>query len=167
MGATKKKGLKHIFEAAQIMERSEFTLKKWKREGAPGFSVVDGASMVDIETLKKWLDTQPKKKNYHTPNRQHEEKSEEAEPVTLLEAKRRKELALALRNEIAVAQLQGQLISKEEVEEGRVRRIQAVRGALMSLPGKLSGALAMRNADEIYEVLEGEIRQICEGFANG
>lgn len=59
----------------------------------------------------------------------------------------------------------GDLVSRSEIDRGRVARINAVKSALLPLPRALAPALVGLSAEEIEAVLYGEAVKICGEFA--
>jgi phage terminase Nu1 subunit (DNA packaging protein) len=62
---------------------------------------------------------------------------------------------------------QGKLLDAELVERGRMERVQAVRESLLALVHTLPPKLVGLGAAAMEGVIEGELRGVCNRFANG
>ncbi|MDD5487244.1 MAG: hypothetical protein PHW65_06800, partial [Dehalococcoidales bacterium] len=60
---------------------------------------------------------------------------------------------------------QGELVSSEEVERGRISRIIAVKRAFLALPTRLAPVLSMQEPREIEVILYEAISEIIDEFA--
>jgi len=60
---------------------------------------------------------------------------------------------------------QGELISSEEVERGRISRIIAVKRAFLALPTRLAPTLSMQEPREIEVILYEALSEIIDEFA--
>jgi phage terminase Nu1 subunit (DNA packaging protein) len=61
----------------------------------------------------------------------------------------------------------GELITREEVEQGRVQRILAVKKALLSLPRRVAPQVVSLDVRSVQTVLEKRIHEIIDNFARG
>lgn len=87
---------------------------------------------------------------------------------TLLDAKRRKETALATLREWQLEEKKGTLVSRSAMEKEWFRIARAMRDNLMNIPDRVSGQCAsLRDQDKIHSLLTQEIRLCLEGLANG
>ncbi|MBL8012431.1 MAG: hypothetical protein JNN05_01150 [Candidatus Omnitrophica bacterium] len=59
----------------------------------------------------------------------------------------------------------GELISKEEVEKGRIDRIIAVKRTFLSLPTRIAPTLSMREPREVETILYEAIAEIIDEFS--
>ena len=60
----------------------------------------------------------------------------------------------------------GELIRREDIEKGRIARIQAVKRGLLGLGRKLAKRIAtMKNPRKIEALITEEVRYLIEGFA--
>jgi phage terminase Nu1 subunit (DNA packaging protein) len=82
--------------------------------------------------------------------------------VTLAEAQRRKELAIAGLRELELEQKRGELCEVAYVERSLVKIYSNIRSHLLNLPVKLAPRLEGLIAVEIRVVLETEVRQALE-----
>ena len=88
--------------------------------------------------------------------------------TTLLDAKRRKETALASLKELTLKERQGSLVSRSAVEKEWFKIGRSIRDNLMNIPDRVSGQCAsLRDQDKIHSLLTQEIRLCLEGLANG
>jgi hypothetical protein len=75
--------------------------------------------------------------------------------VTLREARRRKETALAIRRELELAELQGTLLSAAEVERKWAEAIIRLRSAMLAVPVKCASRFPDPRAAE--SIIRGEV----------
>ena len=73
----------------------------------------------------------------------------------------------ALLAEMEYKQRLGELVTLEEVEEGRVQRILAVKKALLSLPRRVAPQVVGLDIRSTQSVLEKRINEIIDNFAKG
>ena len=67
--------------------------------------------------------------------------------------------------QMELAEKKGELISRDEVQKGIVRKIIAVKRALLGLGRNLAPRLAMKNEREIKKKIDKEVREIIAAFA--
>lgn len=84
-----------------------------------------------------------------------------------LEARVRKERALASRHEQNLALQRAALVPVEEVRQQNLRKLAVVRAGLLSLPGKLAGRIAHRDVREVHQELDKGVRELLALFASG
>ena len=87
--------------------------------------------------------------------------------VALDEAELRKRIAQAGKLEIQLAIARGEVIPAEDVERGRLARIQAVTAALDAFPAQVAPVLESKSASEVQAILTDEVRRIRAEFAGG
>lgn len=61
----------------------------------------------------------------------------------------------------------GSVVSREEIEEGRVQRILALKKAFLSLPKRIVPQMYGREMREMQDVLDKRIKEILNEFAEG
>ncbi len=128
-------------EVAQAIGVSVRRIRYMKRAGMP----VEDDGRYNVVLIERW-------RHRHTgPNDKWESKN--------------KELKYRMA-ELKFKQMAGELISREEVENGRVERIMAVKSAMFQLPRSVAVMLAnIRNPREIETYLTEKMREICNTFA--
>lgn len=89
----------------------------------------------------------------------HLSKADKAAKVSVTEAQRRKEVALAKTREIELAQLEGKLVPKAEVTRFWAGRCGAIRDSFLSMPDRLAARLAGKHEAEIRVALRDEIEE--------
>lgn len=77
----------------------------------------------------------------------------------------RSQRANADRVELEVQLRRGQLLEREDVEEGRAERIAAVKAVMFSMPAKVAPEILGRDQRTVQRVLEEWARRACEEFA--
>lgn len=125
------------------------TVQRWTREGMP--KTEEG--FYDITEIQAWrllkdshvADSDLDKDKWDTKFRQMK--------ALLAEMEYKKRL--------------GELVTREEVEEGRVQRILAVKKALLSLPRRVAPQVAGLDVRSAQAVLEKRIHEIIDNFAKG
>ena len=67
--------------------------------------------------------------------------------------------------EIDLKKAIGELLSREEVERGRIARVMEVRKKLQAMPKALAGKAANRPPVEVQVIIEDAVRDVIEDFA--
>ena len=119
-------------------------VKKWRSEGMP--SREDG--FFDIEIIRTWKHERLDKKNNVQASWDAESKKWKAKQA-----------------ELKYKQQTGELISRKEVEEGRVARIQIVKRAFLALPREAAPILSGLEPREVEIILRDRIKQIIRKFS--
>lgn len=83
----------------------------------------------------------------------------------LARAELRKRVADAERREMLLAERQGEMLDRGEVERRQVQAAVMTRRRMEAMPWKLAGRLTGRTEAEIRAALEVEVEDICRGFA--
>jgi hypothetical protein len=73
----------------------------------------------------------------------------------------------AAKAEIVVRKSLGQMVPAEEVQRGRVRRVEAIKAGLLSLPGMVSDRLVGLDSIEIDQELNKAVRRLLKQYAEG
>ena len=132
-----------IAEACEKLGRARRTLMTWRKQGCRGIKKRAGSLLVDCNQVEAWAHEQGKrppakaaaararaaraakaKAESGEQTAQPSNDSDSEDEVSLADAKLRKELALAKKHELHVAQAEGRLIPREEEEAGRLRRVE-------------------------------------------
>lgn len=124
-------------------------IKAWKDQGMP--FIGDGTTHRDryvVADIFKW--------------HQDKLKSGAEAEMNVVEAKRRREVALALKAELELAKERGQLVVIDELMDEFAAALVQVRAGLVSMPSRLSGLLAHQDEDSITEKLDAEISDLLE-----
>ena len=125
------------------------TVQRWIREGMPKTP----ESFYDIIDVQAWRIL----RNYHGQGNDTDKEK--------WDTKFRQMRALLA--EMEYKKRLGELITREEVEEGRVRRILAVKQALLSFPSYIAPQVVGVDVRMAREILDKRIREIIDGFARG
>jgi len=139
--------VRSIKEAAKVLEVNERTVRRWKKEGMP----VTQEGLYDLNDIKSW-------QNEREGNSQRQ-----TEGKAYWEAKIREFRAGKLEAELK--KINQAVLSREEVEQGRLMRIIAVKRSFLALPTRIAPALAMKEPREIEALLYGAIGEIIDEFA--
>ena len=84
----------------------------------------------------------------------------------LYNAQKRRTIALAVREELRNRKIEGELVSRSEIEAQWFKVGRQVRDALMNIPARVAGLVAAeKKQDKCFAILEKEIRQALEGLA--
>lgn len=155
--------VKTIREVAAHFQKTTRTIKNWAKYGMPHTD-----HHYDLKAIEAWAVTReppliPK------PAVQ-ESQTQDAETVvvsakTHWETEYRK--IQAQLKQIELDKAQGLLIPVEEVEDGRVARIMAVKRELLAVPRSLAPQLIGLEAREIEAMLTEKMREICGRFSGG
>ena len=135
-------------EIAKIMGVSCRTIQRWKKEGMP----VTKEGYYDLDAIKKWYD----------------EKSgllstEEGDEKPFWDKQLQKYKARIL--EIELKKMEGDIMTRSEVENGWAIRVAAVRAEFTALPDRVAPVLAMKEPREIKKLLLDAIIEITDEFA--
>jgi phage terminase Nu1 subunit (DNA packaging protein) len=136
-------------EVGKVMDVSERTVQRWKKDGMP----VTAEGYYDLDAIKAWHDGRGIVDG------------EETEGKAYWDEKIRKYRATLL--ELDLKKATGELVSREEVERGRIARIIAVKRSFLALPTRLAPVLAMKEPREIETLLYEAVAEIIDDFAGG
>ena len=124
------------------------TIRNWIQQGMPVRENDDGYDLAEIYRWKIEKDgeseTNPKH-HWETHYRQYK----------------------ALKAEIDYRKALGELITKEEVDQGRVQRILTVKKALLGLPARLAPQVVNLEIKKAEEIIRIRIEEIINDFARG
>ena len=134
-------------EVAQALGVDKRTVERWAGLGMP----VTSEGNYDLMDIKAWRMTRQRYRNL----------AETEKDKWDIEYRKNKALLMQIEYE----KIAGQLISREEVEEGRIARIIAVKRSFLALPTRLAGVLAMKEPQEIESILYEAIVEIMDEFA--
>lgn len=147
-------------ELAKIFGCSDRIIRRWEDEGMP---VVKGSGRSNkkqypVAACIKWRvekDMERTKEFYGgTDNPEMEE------IIQLDEARRRKEVAMALQAELALAKEREQVANIDDLMTNFAEALVRVRAKLVSMPSRMSGLLAYMEETEIESKLEADITDI-------
>lgn len=138
--------VKTMEEVAKVMDVSYRTVQRWKKDAMP--VTVDGH--YDLDAIRAWHDGRPTK-------------GDETEGKAYWDEKIRKYKAALLKIELKRAE--GEVVSRDEVERGRIERIMAVKRSFLAMPTRLAPLLAMKEPREIETALYEAVGEIIDEFA--
>ena len=134
-------------EVAQSLGVDKRTVERWAGQGMP----VTSEGNYDLMDIKAWRMT---RQRYRHLGETEKDKWD-------IEYRKNKALLMKIEYEKTL----GQLISREEVQKGRIARILAVKRSFLALPTRLAGVLAMKEPPEIETILYESICEIINEFA--
>jgi len=134
-------------EVAQALGVDKRTVERWANQGMP----VTSEGNYDLLDIKAWRMTKQCCKNLGETEKEKWD----------IEYRKNKALLIKIEYEKTL----GQLMSRDEVEKGRIARIIAVKRSFLALPTRLAPILAMREPREIETILYEAIVEIIEEFA--
>jgi len=134
-------------EVAHALGVDKRTVERWSGLGMP----VTSEGNYDIMDIKAWRMTRQRYRNL----------GETEKDKWDIEYRKNKALLMKIEYEKTL----GQLISREEVQKGRIARILAVKSSFLALPTRLAGVLAMKEPREIESILYESICEIIDEFA--
>ena len=158
----------YVLDVVRKLKVDEQTVRRWKRAGAPFETETDGARRLycDPTALQAWLDQRGK-----IPGKMGRPSDLDGAPTAakdaLAAAKLRKEIALATKAELDVAERKGELQPRAEVEQQAIARILAVKAALLGLAARVTPRAVGQDGATIHAIVEEEARRILDGFAEG
>ena len=140
-------------ELATAEDVSTKTVASWIRKGCPVARTKIGGYVFDLKKVQRWradnLAPQP------------------TVPSTLLEARRRKETAMAGLRELELRKRKGELVLKESVVKEIFAMFRTARDKMFNIPDRVSGILAAESDQlAIHAILTKEIHQICLELSN-
>jgi len=139
-------------EAAEALGVDQADLRRWRSKGCPVGK--DGGRLSwSIDAVSVWI--AGNLKSHPDPAAG----SPRARRGGVRAAEGRRKEALAARYEHDLAVLQERYIERTEVTEGNVRRVHALKRALLQLPHQLEGRTAAQ--------IETRLRDLLEEFARG
>jgi len=139
--------VKTMEEVGKVMDVTERTVQRWKKEGMP----VTHEGFYDLDAIKAWHDGRGIVDGEETEGKAYWDEKIRKYKATLLELELKK--------------VRSELISRDEVERGRIARIITVKRSFLALPTRLAPVLAMREPREIETVLYEAIAEIIDEFA--
>ncbi len=135
-------------DVARLMDVSYRTVQRWKQDGMP----TSKEGYYDLREIKKWHISRGDKDKTEL----EESRAYWKDQIVRLQA------ALL---DLDVKTRTGQLMSREDVERGRLMRIMAIKRALLALPTVLAGKLAMKEPREVAAILYKAIGEIIDEFS--
>lgn len=156
----------YVLDVVRKLKVDEQTVRRWKRAGAPFETETDGARRLycDPTALQAWLDQRGK-----IPGKMGRPSDLDGAPTAakdaLAAAKLRKEIALATKAELDVAERKAELIPRAEVEAVTIQRIHAVKAALLGLAARVTPRVVGQDGASVHAIVDGEARRILEEFA--
>lgn len=144
-------------ELSRITGTNITTLKKLCREGAPHTTNEDGTYSIDTAEFIHWKLQQEvdKAKGFTQESR-----------MSIEDARRRREVALALQAEIDLNEKMGLLMPIQDQLQLFGKALATVRAKLVSMPNRISGRLQYQDEKVIRSTLEKEINQMLEEFSD-
>lgn len=148
-------------------------IKNGKLDGS--FTIIKNRKLIDPEKADElWeKNTVVNNKNAHTLNRNSEKKEEKPQEPQLkgpsyAQSRAIKEAYAAKMAQVNYEEKAGNLIDADEVKKAVRLIARTVRDSLMNIPDKLAPILtAETDMDEVHKILTDEVRNACEGLANG
>jgi len=156
----------YVPDVVKRLKVDEQTVRRWKRAGAPFETEASGQRRLWIEParLQAWLDARDKVPGKMGRPSELAGASESAKDA-LAAAKLRKEIALATKAELDVAERKGELIPRAEVEAVTIQRIHAVKAALLGFAARVTPRVVGQDGASVHAIVDAEARGILEGFA--
>ena len=144
--------LLNLFAAAKVMGYSVKDIRQMIADGMPVHQTDDGQQRFIVSEMVSWLVMYTASQNKET----------DESKITATEAKRRREVALALTAELELATKRGQLVEMDVAMSEFGRALVDVRAALTSQSSRLPGLLAHKDEDTIAELLDADNADILE-----
>lgn len=167
MPAAKSRGIP-CDDLAKALDVPPATVRGWIKEGGCPHNKIDGRITMDLRSVRAWLEARGgvragPGRPATGPGSGGSVSTKEAIALATL----RKLIAHAERAETENERRRGELVSRAEVETGRVQRCVLFRSALMALPSRVTPMLIGRDAREIEAALDVEMRRVLGEFAAG
>ncbi len=135
------------------------TLQSWLSEGLPHDNTEYGVRFTPADVFH-WRESQLLKAAAKS-----QVENEDTASLTMVEAKRRGEIAKMTLGELDVAIKRDELTPIAEIIEELGNALMTVRTALVPLPTKMGGLLSYQDEDTIIEKLGGEIQRILDDLS--
>ncbi|AUS02248.1 putative DNA-binding domain protein [Vibrio phage 2.096.O._10N.286.48.B5] len=143
----------NITAAANALGVKVAEIRLWRDEGMPFVNYgAEHKHRYIISDIFKW--------------HQNSIKSGAEVSMSATEAKRRREVALALKAELDLAKEREQLVVIDDVMAEFVAALVKVRAGLIGQAPRLSGLLAHQDEDKITELLNDDVTSILENLSN-
>lgn len=136
-------------QVAKAFKVTHRTVQRWVREGMPKTS----EGFYDIIEVQAWRLLRNNNGNVTDTDKEKWDTKFRQMRALLAEMEYKKRL--------------GELITREEVEEGRVRRILIVKEALLALPRRLAPQVIGLEIRRVEEIIRIRIHEIINDFARG
>lgn len=147
-------------ELAVLFGVTPKTITKWTGLGMPCDGGRGRAYVFDSAACMKW------KMEYEIGRIIKENIPEEDQiKVSLNEARRRKELAGALKAELELANELSQVANIDDLMENFTEALINVRAKLVSMSSRLSGILSHQDEEGVSKILDAEVADMLEEFS--
>lgn len=138
--------------AAKTLGITVTDIRNWKSEGMPYINNGGGArDRYIVADVFKWYQTRTT--------------AEDESDMSAVEAKRRREVALALTAEVDLALKRGQLVVIDDLMAEFVDSLVQVRASLVGQSSRLTGLLAHQDEASVTKILNDDAEQILEALS--
>lgn len=138
-------------QTARMLGVTVTDLRNWRKEGMP---FVDNGGCRDryiLSEIFKWHQTRTIK--------------DDESDMSAVEAKRRREVALALTAEVELALKRGQLVVIDDLMAEFVDSLVQVRASLIGQASRLTGLLSHQDEESVTKILNDDVEQILEALS--
>jgi|SRR5215831_9607968 len=140
-------------QLAKHFRVSTKTIDDWTIKGCPHRRTTRGGYDFDPKAVAKWRsETAPIRKG--------------ATGISLMEARTRKEVALAGLRELQLKERSGELVLRRAVNDFEYKTARMLRDNLFNIPDRIAGQCAKQNQETIHRLMTEEIRQTLEIITN-
>jgi phage terminase Nu1 subunit (DNA packaging protein) len=149
-----------IESIAELFDVEDRAVKRWVARGCPHDGGGRGKKLFFNEAeVAAWLKANNLTGKVGKPK----------QPISaeLEAAKLRKELAMARKHELDVAQREGLLVERTEVEKNTVEKITVVKNRLLGLGAKLAAQVEGMTGAERQAAIDAEVQEILSEFSRG
>ena len=149
-------------EAADILGRTTRCLRNWQKAGCPGFVKNGDVLEVSISKVKAWVKSTGRKLNKTASARARVTgtmvlSKDDQEAISITEARRRKELALARKHEWDLQVKKGQYIHRDELLDLMNRIGNTLKSKIIAQPSRLCARFAdIDDARELQKEWDAE-----------
>ncbi len=151
-----------ILELAEKVDRDESTIREWIRREDWSFDKTGPWKVKDIRT---WMESHLDEEATTASKKRTRRKKTDLSSLTQARKEAAEERTLLTRQRRLVEK--GELISIKKVQARDLRKIQAVKSALLALPRSIANAIVGKNKDEVEAIILKRIEDIIRGFAKG
>ncbi len=149
-----------IRDLARKVDRDEATIRNWMRREDWSF---DKTGPWKVKDVKVWMESHLDQEAVEFSKKKTKKKKTDLSSLTLARKEATEERTLSIRQRRLVEK--GELISIKKVQARDLRKIQAIKSALLALPRSIANAIVGKNKDEVERIIQKRIEDIIRGFA--
>ncbi len=151
-----------ITDLARKVDRDESTVREWMKREDWSF---DKKGPWKVKDIREWMEDYLDEEAVVASKKRKKSKKSDLGPLTKARKEAAEERTLLTRQRRLVEK--GELISKKAVQARDLRKIQAVKSALLALPRSIANAIVGKTKNEVEEIVQKRVEDIIRNFAKG